>query len=102
MRWNRLRDRIRGASELLRPAQVGHVEPERIDVNRLLGGRRDDLDRDDPLPLALAEEQAVEPPLLLSPAELPGGRGEPQQARHGWDDDVGPCDLEGIARAIVT
>src|SRR5438552_16685336 len=100
MRWNRLCDRIRGASELLRPAQIGHVEPERIDVNRLLRGGRDDLDRGDPLPLALAEEQAVESPLLLRPAELPGTRGEPQQARHRRDHDVAPCDLEGIARAI--
>src|SRR5207245_3366916 len=66
-------------SELLRPAKVGHVEPERVDGYRLLRGRRDDLGGDHALPLALAQEQAIAPALLLRPAELPGRRGKPQQ-----------------------
>src|SRR2546422_10273164 len=63
--------------ELLRPAEIGDVETERVDVDRLLRGGRNDVGGEDPLPLALAEEDSVEPALLFGPAGLPGRRGEP-------------------------
>src|SRR2546428_511669 len=53
------------------------------------------------IPLALAEEKAVEPALLLCPAELPRRRGEPQKARHRRHHNVGFRDLERTVRAVV-
>src|SRR5207253_7686498 len=100
-RWRRSRDPMRRSSELLRPAQIGHVEPERVDENGLLRRGGNDLGRHDSLPLALAERQAVEAALLLRPAELPGRRGEPEQARHRRHHDVSLRGLEGIVRAVV-
>ena len=66
-----------------------------------LGCRRNRVDGEGSLPVRLAEEEAVEPAVLLGPPHLPRAVRDPKQTRDRRDDRVCPGDLEWVVGAMV-
>src|SRR5437773_4910687 len=93
--------RKQSGSKLLGPSDLPHVQPEGVHLDGVGRGGRHRLHLQHGLPVAPAEQRAVEASLLLVPAHLPRSFGELKKAGDGREDRVRLRNLEGVVRPVV-